>query len=497
MLFADIAAASAEVAATRSRTAKAERFAELLRAATGAEVAVVASYVSGELRQRRTGVGWRSLQDLPDPSEAPTLTVLEVDSAFEGMSSLAGTGSQASRAAAVGALWARATAAEQQLLAGLVSGELRQGASQGVLADAVARAARVPLAAVNRALTLCGSLPEVALAALTGRPLEEFGLEVGRGLSPMLAASAADLEEGWAKVSVPGPVVVDAKLDGIRIQVHRHGEHVRVLTRSLDDITARVPELVEAARGLPAQAFVLDGEALALGGDGRAAAFQDTASQALSGSGSGLVPWYFDLLHLDGVDFLDVPLTTRMDAMAFVPPEQRAPQLVTRDLDEARAFQQSALAAGHEGVVLKAGTSVYAAGRRGATWVKVKPRHTLDLVVLAVEHGHGRRRGWLSNLHLGARHEGGFMMLGKTFKGLTDELLRWQTERFRELEVSDDGQVVTVRPEQVVEVAFDGVQTSPRYPGGVALRFARVIRYREDKRAEDADTLDTVLALRP
>lgn len=496
MLLADVAAASAEVAATRSRTAKAERFAALLRDAAGEEIAVVASYVSGELRQRRTGVGWRSLQDLPVPADLPRLTVLEVDGAFEAMSALTGPGSQASRASILSDLWARATTAEQQLLTGLVSWELRQGASQGVLADAVARAAEVPLASVNRALTLCGSLPEVARAALTGRPLEGFGLEVGRGLSPMLATSAADLDEAWAKVSDPGPVVVDAKLDGIRIQVHRQGDDVRVLTRSLDDITARVPELVEAARGLSAQAFVLDGEALVLNTDGRAAAFQDTASQALSQGGSGLVPWFFDLLHLDGVDYLDEPLTTRLAAMAFVPAEQRAPQLVTTDPDEARAFQTSALEAGHEGVVLKSGTSVYAAGRRGATWVKVKPRHTLDLVVLAVEHGHGRRRGWLSNLHLGARQGDGFVMLGKTFKGLTDELLRWQTERLRELEISDDGWVVTVRPEQVVEVAFDGVQASPRYPGGVALRFARVIRYREDKRAEDADTLDAVLELR-
>ncbi|MCW2706164.1 MAG: ATP-dependent ligase, partial [Frankiales bacterium] len=292
------------------------------------------------------------------------------------------------------------------------------------------------------------------------------------------------------------PVAVDWKLDGVRVQVHRDGPEVRVLSRTLDDLTARMPELVASALALPVRTVVLDGEALVVDGEGRPLPFQVTASRALSVAGAGLTPWWFDVLHLDGRDLLDEPLSVRASVLEQLVPEmQRAPRLVTSSPDDAATFAAEALAKGHEGVVVKALDAPYEAGRRGGSWLKVKPRHTLDLVVLAVERGHGRRRGWLSNLHLGARHGDGFVMLGKTFKGLTDELLRWQTERFRELQVDDDGWVVTVRPEQVVEVAFDGVQASSRYPGGVALRFARVLRYRNDKTAADADTLDDVLRL--
>ncbi len=497
MLLADVVAASRDVVATTSRTGKAERLAQVLREAAPEEVAVVASWLSGELRQRRTGVGWRSLQSLPGPAAEPSLTVLEVDAAFEHMSRLAGAGSVAARTAALHELWSRATGPEQQLLTGLVSGELRQGASAGVVADAVARAAEVPVAAVRRALTLHGSLPEVAHAALTegAAALSGFSLQVGRGLAPMLASPAKDLEDAWERLG--GRAAVDWKLDGIRVQVHRDGDEVTVLTRSLDDVTARLPEVVAAARALPAERVVLDGEALAVDADGRPRPFQETASRAASRSGIPLTAWFFDLLHVDGTDLLDAPLAERAVALeALVPPEQRAPRLVTGEVEAARAFQAEALEKGHEGVVLKDLDAAYEAGRRGAAWLKVKPRHTLDLVVLAVEHGSGRRRGWLSNLHLGARDPaGGFVMLGKTFKGLTDELLRWQTARLRELAVEDDGWVVRVRPELVVEIAFDGVQTSPRYPGGVALRFARVLRYREDKRAEEADTIEDVRRL--
>ena len=380
----------------------------------------------------------------------------------------------------------------------LLRHQLRQGASAGLVADAVARAAQVPVATVRRALTLHGSLPDVAASAMAGgaAALDAFALQVGRGLAPMLAGSAVDLDDAWERLG--GRAAVDWKLDGVRIQVHRDGDDVRVLTRSLDDVTARMPEVVEAVRALPAQRLVLDGEALALGPDGRPRPFQETASRAARSSGTTLTPWFFDVLHVDGADLLDAPLIHRDEALAaLVPAEQRAPRLVTDQLDVARAFQADALEAGHEGVVLKALDAPYEAGRRGGAWLKVKPRHTLDLVVLGVEHGSGRRRGWLSNLHLGARDPaGGFVMLGKTFKGLTDELLTWQTARLRELAVEDDGWVVRVRPELVVEIAFDGVQTSPRYPGGVALRFARVLRYREDKRADEADTLDDVRRLK-
>jgi DNA ligase-1 len=497
VLLADLAAASRDVAATASRTAKLERLADALRATAPAEVAIVTSYLSGELTQRRTGVGRRSLQGLPAAAAVPTLTVLEVDAAFAALAGLSGAGSTAARGALLADLWARATADEQRLLAGLVSGELRQGASAGLLTDAVARAAGLPLAAVRRALTLCGSLPEVAVAALTGAPLEAFALQVGRGLSPMLAATAQDLDEAWARTGAPA--VVDWKLDGIRVQVHRAGDQVRVLTRTLDDITGRVPEIVAAARALPTDRVVLDGEALALDAEGRPRPFQVTAARAARQAGADvlLTPWFFDVLHADGTDLLDAPLSDRVEVLArLVPESQRAPRLVTADLAAARAFADEALLRGHEGVVVKALDAPYEAGRRGGSWLKVKPRHTLDLVVLAAEWGHGRRRGWLSNLHLGARDPaGGFVLLGKTFKGLTDALLTWQTARLQELAESDDGWVVRVRPELVVEIAFDGVQRSPRYPGGVALRFARVLRYREDKTAAEADTLDDVLRL--
>ena len=493
MLLREVADASEEVAATSSRTAKTERLAKVLRAAAPGEVATVASWLSGELRQRRTGVGWRSLQGLPGPAEEPSLEVVEVDAAFAGLSALAGAGSAAARREALAALWGRATASEQRLLAGLVTGELRQGASAGVVVEAVARAAEVPATLVRRALTLQGSLPDVAVAALTGGAgaLGAAALEVGRGLAPMLASPAADLDDAWARTG--GRVAVDAKLDGVRVQVHRDGDVVRVLTRSLDDVTARMGAVVDVVLALPCHSVVLDGEALAVGDDGRPRPFQESATRD-----AHVTPWFFDLLHLDGTDLLDSPLTDRAAALeALVPADRRAPRLLPETLEQARAFQQEVLAGGHEGVVVKALDAPYEAGRRGGAWLKVKPRHTLDLVVLAVEHGSGRRRGLLSNLHLGARlPDGGFVMLGKTFKGLTDVLLAWQTARLRELAVDDDGHVVRVRPELVVEVAFDGVQTSTRYPGGVTLRFARVLRYREDKRAEDADTLDAVRALR-
>jgi DNA ligase 1 len=496
VLLAEVAAASDDVAATRSRTAKAERLAEVLRDAAPEELPVVASWLAGELRQRRTGVGWRSLRGLPPPADAPVLQVLEVDRAFAQMAALAGPGSSGARTALLRGLWDRATVAEQRLLAGLVSGEMRQGASSGVLADAVARAAGVPADAVRRALTLSGALPDVAVAAMTGgaAALAAVRLTVGRGLAPMLAASAPDLDEAWSRLG--GRAAVDWKLDGVRVQVHRDGDDVVVLTRSLDDVTARLPEVVDAVRAL-SQRLVLDGEALVVDVEGRPRPFQETASRAARRDGAALTPWFFDLLHVDGTDLLDAPLSERARALAdAVPDRLRAPRLVAHDLDQARAFQAQALAHGHEGVVLKDLDAPYEAGRRGGAWVKVKPRHTLDLVVLAVEHGSGRRRGWLSNLHLGARDPGGgYVMLGKTFKGLTDELLQWQTERLRSLAVDDDGHVVRVRPELVVEIAFDGVQTSPRYPGGVALRFARVLRYREDKRADEADTIDDVRRL--
>ncbi|MCU1673445.1 MAG: putative ligase [Frankiales bacterium] len=488
MLLADVASVSAAVGAVPGRTAKVALLSDALRTAAPDELPVAVAYLTGELRQRKTGVGYAALSSVPSPADEPALTLLAVDAAFAALAAESGAGSTGRRAAQVAALFGAATAPEQRLLAGLIGGELRQGAQAGLMVDAVARAAEVPVAAVRRALTLCGSLRDVAVAALVDRDLSVFALEVGRPLAPMLASPAADLDDALAQVS---PAAVEWKLDGIRVQVHRRDGVVSVFSRSLDDITAKVPAVVAAVAGLPGEDLVLDGEALAVRPDGRPEAFQVSASR-----GAQVVPYFFDVLHGLGRTVLDEPLSARIEVLeAVVPAELRAPRLVTVEVEQARAFAADALARGHEGVVVKALDVPYEAGRRGASWLKVKPRHTLDLVVLGAEWGHGRRAGWLSNLHLGARTDDGFVMLGKTFKGLTDKLLRWQTARFLELESSRNEWQVLVRPEQVVEVAFDGVQRSTRYPGGVTLRFARVLRYRDDKPAAEADTLDAVRAM--
>jgi DNA ligase-1 len=470
-------------------------------------VETATAYLSGVLRQRRTGLGWRSLTDLPAPADTSTLTVAEVHESFERIAEVAGAGSQGRRAELVNDLFGRATADEQAYLRGLVTGELRQGALDGLMLEAVAVAADVPAAAVRRASMFAGSTLPVAAAALTGGvpALERFGLVPGRPVRPMLASSANEIDEAITKAGAGDAVAVDSKLDGIRIQVHKYDGQVRVFTRSLEEITDRVPEVVEAVSELPASTLVLDGEAIALGADGRPRPFQETGARTASRvdvetlrTQVPLTSYFFDVLHVDGEDLVDAPGRVRFERLADVLPSPLVvPRTVTADHDEAKRLFAEVVSAGHEGVVVKSLDAPYDAGRRGAAWVKVKPRHTLDLVVLAVEWGSGRRQGWLSNIHLGARDPdtGGFVMLGKTFKGMTDEMLTWQTERFLALEVSRTRHVVTVRPEQVVEVAFDGIQTSSRYSGGMALRFARVLRYRDDKSAEEADTVDMVRAL--
>jgi ATP-dependent DNA ligase I len=517
VLLAQIAEVSRAVAATSARLAKIELLAAALREAGPLEVPIAVAYLSGELPQRQVGIGWAALRDGFAAAAVPSLTLSEVDEGLSTIGALAGKGSAAARRSLVGALFGRATEDEQRFLAGLLSGELRQGALEGVMTDAVARAASVPVTDVRRAMMLRGSLGAVAAAALAGgrAALEAFGLEVGRPVRPMLAASAPSIEGALAKIG--GPAAVEWKLDGIRIQAHLADGTVRLFTRTLDEITGRLPETVAALAALPVRAAVLDGELIALREDGRPLPFQDTASRtatrdsasapsvgsAVAAAGAASVPlsvFLFDVLHLDGADLIDLPDQQRHAELAAVaPPGLLMPRLVTNSADEAAAFFRNAIARGHEGVVVKSLDTPYTAGRRGAGWIKVKPRHTLDLVVLAVEWGHGRRRGWLSNLHLGARDPatGGFVMLGKTFKGLTDELLAWQTQRLLALEDHRDAWTVYVRPELVVEIAFDGVQRSPRYPGGLALRFARVLRYREDKPAAEADTIDTVRALGP
>jgi DNA ligase-1 len=505
VLLIDVATASADVGASSARLAKIARIADLLaRAGEHGDarlVAVVVAWLSGELPQRQIGVGWAALRSLPSPAREPTLTVSAVDATFTEIGAVAGKGSQARRAGLVADLFAAATEAEQTFLRRLLGGELRQGALAGVMADAVAKATGLPAAAVRRAAMLGGDLPAVAAAALSGgeSALSEFTLRVGQPVGPMLAQTATGVADALERLG--GEAVFEAKLDGARVQIHRAGDDVSIYTRSLDDVTARLPEVVEATLALPVTDLIADGEAIALRDDRRPHRFQVTASRFGRSGGRAALPlsvFFFDLLHLDGADLIDEPTRDRLAALdAIVPSLQRVDRLTTTDADAARRFLDTTLAAGHEGVMAKSPAAPYEAGRRGAGWLKVKPIHTLDLVVLAVEWGSGRRTGKLSNIHLGARDPatGGFVMLGKTFKGMTDAMLDWQTTRFTELaDGPTDGWVVKVRPEQVVEIAFDGVQTSSRYPGGMALRFARVLRYRDDKSPAEADTVDTVRA---
>jgi ATP-dependent DNA ligase I len=534
VLLTDLVLTSQAVAGTPRRGAKIDQIAGLLRAASPAEVPVVVAFLSGELRQRQIGVGYAALGGLLAGDGAadeitPTLTVGEVDSAFAAVGAVTGAGTQATRKRLLAGLFARATGNERDFLIRLIAGELHQGALEGVMIEAVARAAGVPADEVRRAHLLGGSLQAVATVALTAAAipapaipapaasaasaaLRSFGLQVGRPLRLMLASSASSVAAAFARIS---PAAVEWKIDGIRIQVHRDGSGVTVFTRTLDDITSRVPEIVEAALALDVEVAVLDGEAVALRPDGRPRPFQITAGRTASHvdvaqqrADVPLTAFFFDLLHLDGTDLIDEPASDRHALLTrVVPADLLIPRLVTADVTAAEAFFADAVARGHEGVVVKSLSALYAAGRRGSEWIKVKPRHTLDLVVLAAEWGHGRRRGWLSNLHLGARDpvSGGLVMLGKTFKGLTDEMLAWQTGRLLDLaeqpsqrpagDLRDAYGVLRVRPELVVEVAFDGVQASPRYPGGLALRFARVLRHRPDKPASEADTIDAVRAL--
>lgn len=507
MLFAEVAAASRAVADTAARSAKIRLLADCLRRADPTEGEIAVAYLSGELRQRRTGVGWASLRDLPAAAAEPTLTLTDIDTALATVAGLSGAGSATARRALVGDLLARATADEQQMLRGLLSGELRQGAQEGVMVEAVARAAGVPSAEVRRAAMLRGFLPAVASVAFAAGSagLAQFGLQVGRPIQPMLASTATSVDDALDRLGAGTAAAVEWKLDGVRVQIHRDGETVSIFTRTLEEITDRLAEVVAAVRALPIRSVVLDGEVLAVGPDGRPRRFQETASRVASRRPTGtsvpalpLSTVIFDVLHLDGEDLLGLPAADRYAVgTGILPGHLSVPRLVTAELPAAAAHYDAAVRQGHEGVVIKSLTAPYEAGRRGSGWLKVKPRHTVDLVVLAVEWGSGRRRGWLSNLHLGARDpaSGGFVMLGKTFKGLTDDLLRWQTERLLALEVSRNEWQVFVRPELVVEIAFDDVQTSSRYPGGMALRFARVLRYRPDKRAEEADTVDTVRAI--
>jgi DNA ligase-1 len=506
VLLSAVVETSQAVAATRSRKTKIEALATTLRACAPDEIAIVVDLLTGEPRQGRIGVGWATLSAArPSPAPAagaaePTVTVAELDGLLDRVATTTGPGSAAARQEALGDLFARATLAEVDFVVRLLTGELRQGALAGLMADAIAQAAQVPADAVRRAAMLSGDLATTARRALTSgeTALAEVGLEVLRPVQPMLAATAASVAEA---LTATGRASVEWKLDGARIQVHRDGSEVRAFTRNLNDITARVPEVVTIARGFPAKSFVLDGEAIGLTEEALPRRFQDTMSRFgtddAASHATRLAPFFFDVLHFDGEDLLNRTLAERAVILAELVGEWRVRAIETDDPDVADSFLADALATGHEGVMIKALDSRYEAGRRGSAWRKVKPVRTLDLVVLAAEWGHGRRHGWLSNLHLGARdpEADDFVMVGKTFKGLTDQLLTWQTEQLQRIETRHDDYTVYVRPELVIEIALDGVQASTRYPGGVALRFARVRAYRPDKTAADADTIDAVRAL--
>ena len=506
MLLADVAAASQAVAATRSRLAKVAVLADLIRRLEPDEVPLAVGYLMAAPRQGRIGVGWSTLRAIdPEPAERGSITVTELDAVLDAVAATTGTGSGVRRTAILGDLMARATVDEQQLIRSVLMGELRQGALDGVLVEAVAVAADVPGDLARRAYMLTGDLGRTAALALAGgaEALGAIRLEVLRPVRPMLASTATSVAEGLAAT---GRASVEHKLDGARIQVHRDGDEIRIFTRNLADVTRRLAEVVEVVRGFPARSFVLDGESLALDADARPRAFQATMSRfgADAPREQALQPYFFDVLEVDGVDLLDRPLADRLAELERIAGAYRIPGTVTDDPEVGEQVLADSLAAGHEGVMIKGITSTYAAGRRGSSWQKVKPVRTLDLVVLAAEWGHGRRTGWLSNLHLGARdpdgtygEPGAFVMVGKTFKGLTDALLTWQTEAFQRIEERQSAGTVWVRPEIVVEIALDGVQASPRYPGGVALRFARVVRYRDDKEPAEADTIESVRAMLP
>ncbi len=504
MRLAELVEVSDAVAGTRSRKRKLDLLAGALGDLDADELDAGVSFLSGEPRQDRLELGPTAVRETTAPASTdPSLGVVEVDHALQAIADVPpGDGSRTRRRELLAALLTRATPTEQAWLRSLVLRELRQGALEGLLVQAIAKAGGIDDAPVRRAAMLTGDLRRTAAMALTGggRELEQVRLEIGTALQPMLAASSPDLDHA---LEGRDEVCLEAKLDGARLQVHRDGDEVRVFTRNLHEVTDRLPEVVEAVRSLPASTLVLDGEAIGLDGDGRPLPFQETM-QRFGREAAGAVgpqrlhPRFFDVLHAEGEDVFDRPLRERLVVLATqVSADLRVDQLVTADGAQSRDFVQRTLASGHEGVMVKDLDAPYEAGRRGSAWRKVKPVHTLDLVVLAVEWGSGRRRGWLSNLHLGARVDDGegFVMLGKTFKGLTDETLAWQTEQLLAREVERDGHVVHVRPELVVEIALDGVVRSPRYPGGLALRFARVRGYRPDKDPADADTLATVRAI--
>lgn len=504
--LSEIVAASSEVAATRSRKQKIERFARVLATLEPAEVRPAVGFLCGELRQGKLGLGYATLRKLRQlaAAESDELTVLQLDEAFSRLAELSGKGSSQRREQLLHDLFGRLSEAERDFATRLVLGELRQGALEAIVIEALAQATNVPMPALRRAMLFAGDATEVAVRALSGgeAALAELSIELFRPLRPMLAQTAEDVTDAFERAA---PCVFEQKLDGVRIQVHRAAERIAVYSRHGNDLTEALPEVVALVQSFDAQSLVLDGEAIALKPDGRPHPFQVTMRRfgrklevAELGRSLPLNAFFFDCLYLNGEVLVERSNAERWTELCKVVPEAaRVLRLPVSSVSEGELAMSSALKRGHEGVVVKSLASTYEAGRRGAGWLKLKPAPTLDLVVLAAEWGSGRRKGWLSNLHLGARDAdtGQFVMLGKTFKGLTDETLAWQTEKLRQLATEQNDWVVHVRPELVVEIAFDGLQQSPHYPGGMALRFARVRRYREDKPASEADTIAFVRSL--
>jgi DNA ligase-1 len=502
-LLAAIVATSRQVAASRARSAKTRLLADCLRSLPADELEIGVLYLSGEIRQGRIGIGPSALSScIESPATTPGLELLEVDRLLDELVAIRGGGSSARRGAALRALFGRATRDEQEFLARLLVGELRQGALAGVMIDAIGAVTDVPLPEVRRAAMYESNLGAIARTGLESGAagLQRFQLQVMSPIVPMLAQTAADVDEALTTLS--GDIAFEWKMDGARIQVHKRGTEVRIFTRALNEVTTAIPEIADAARALPADALVLDGEAIAFAPSGRPHAFQTTMRRfgrkldvARLQQELPMRAFYFDCLRRDDVSLADRPARERFAALAgIVPVEQSIPRLITRSSEAAARFYADALAAGHEGLMAKSLDAPYEAGNRGASWLKIKRAHTLDLVVLAAEWGHGRRQGKLSNLHLGAFDAATqeYVMLGKTFKGLTDAMLEWQTRELLSRESHRDSWTVYVRPEIVVEIAFSDLQSSPRYPGGLALRLARVKRFRTDKRVTEADTMETV-----
>ncbi|MGB6944209.1 MAG: ATP-dependent DNA ligase [Bryobacteraceae bacterium] len=504
MLLSIVVDTSRRVAGTTKRLEKIDLLARLLRQLTPPEIEIVVPFLSGQTRQGRIGIGYAALRDArSSPAANPSLEILDVDRMLQEVTGISGSGSQRRRLELLQSMFSRATEAEQQFLSGLLAGELRQGALEGIMLEAIAKASGLAPERVRRAAMLAGDIARVARAALEQGEsgLAQYEVQLFRPIQPMLAQSADDVPEALACM---GEAALEYKMDGARVQVHKSGDLVVAYSRSLKDVTPAVPELVELTRALPARDLILDGEVISLQPDGHPQPFQITMRrfgrkldverlrQELP-----MTPFWFDLLYLNGAPLLDEPQARRFAALSELSREHLIPHIVTGDSHAADEFLEQALARGHEGIMAKAIDAKYAAGARGQSWVKVKRARTLDLVILAAEWGNGRRQGWLSNLHLGAcdTQKGGFAMLGKTFKGLTDEMLAWQTQELLRLEIGRDNYTVYVKPELVVEIAFNEIQVSPRYVSGLALRFARVKRYRTDKTANEADTFETVQRL--